>query len=198
MPKVTFKKNRLLREDVVVDAKPGETILDLCSAPGGKTTFIAQLMQNRGRLVAQDRFLDRLERVKANCARLGVTIAETSRGEGVIFPELNLHFDRILVDAPCSNSGVLRRRVDVRWRIRPDEIHRLRACQLDLLEDVAAILKPAGTLVYSTSSLDPEENQEVIRQFLAEHEPFKLESERELLPFADGVDGGYVAKLSRT
>jgi 16S rRNA (cytosine967-C5)-methyltransferase len=181
-----------------LDPRPCDTILDLCSAPGGKTTFIAQLMQNRGRLVAQDRSLDRLERVKANCARLGVTIAETSRGEGVIFPELNVHFDRILVDAACSNSGVLRRRVDLRWRIRPEEIQRLRALQVELLEDVAGILKPGGTLVYSTCSLEPEENGDVVRAFLAGHPDIKLAGERELLPFRDGVDGAYVATLTNS
>jgi 16S rRNA (cytosine967-C5)-methyltransferase len=104
-------------------------------------------------------------------------------------------FDRILVDAPCSNTGVMRRRVDLRWRIRPEEIERLRAEQLELLTGVAGIVKPNGTLVYSTCSLEPEENQEVVRAFLASHPDFKLGGERELWPFADGVDGGYVARF---
>ena len=103
-------------------------------------------------------------------------------------------FDRILVDAPCSNTGVMRRRVDLRWRIQPEEIERLRTAQLDLLEQAATQVKPGGVLVYSTCSLEPEENQEVVKQFLSDHADFKLESERELLPFADNVDGAYVAK----
>ena len=106
-------------------------------------------------------------------------------------------FDRILVDAPCSNTGVLRRRVDLRWRIQPDEIERLRTTQLDLLQKSAARLKPGGTLVYSTCSLEPEENTELVKQFLATQPGFKLERERQLLPFADGVDGAYVAKLTK-
>ena len=104
-------------------------------------------------------------------------------------------FEKILVDAPCSNTGVMRRRVDLRWRVRFDEIKRLRTSQLALLRQAAAILKPGGILVYSTCSLEAEENREVVKQFLSEHTDFELERERELLPFADGVDGAYVARL---
>jgi len=107
-------------------------------------------------------------------------------------------FDRVLVDAPCSNSGVLRRRVDLRWRIQPDEITRLRTTQLELLPRAAALLKPGGTLVYSTCSLEPEENGEVVSQFLRECPGFKLVRERALQPFADGVDGAFVARLIKT
>ena len=216
--------------------QPGETILDFCAAPGGKTTFIAQLMNNQGRIVAQDVSEERLKWIQENCQRLDVTCVETvvsdwarphpdplpqereqqsatyktssrarfadrlatippllageGRGEGKLF-------DRILVDAPCSNTGVIRRRVDLRWRIQPAEIERLRAAQLDLLKQAATQVKPGGVLVYSTCSLEPEENQEVVKQFLAGHAGFKVEYERELLPFTDGVDGAYVAKLVR-
>jgi 16S rRNA (cytosine967-C5)-methyltransferase len=104
-------------------------------------------------------------------------------------------FDRILVDAPCSNTGVMRRRVDLRWRISPEEILRLQQTQLDLLKLAATKLKPGGVLVYSTCSLEPEENSAVVKEFLRVHENFRLESERELLPFADNVDGAYVARL---
>jgi 16S rRNA (cytosine967-C5)-methyltransferase len=106
-------------------------------------------------------------------------------------------FDRILLDAPCSNSGVLRRRVDLRWRIRPEEIARLRGDQAALLRQAAVQLKPGGRLVYSTCSLEPEENETVTRDFLAEHSNFTLEAERQLLPFRDQVDGAYVTALMR-
>ena len=99
------------------------------------------------------------------------------------------------MDAPCSNTGVLRRRVDLRWRISPEEISRLQQTQLDLLKHAATKLKPGGVLVYSTCSLEPEENSEVVKEFLAAHQDFKLETERQLLPFADDVDGAYVARL---
>jgi 16S rRNA (cytosine967-C5)-methyltransferase len=99
------------------------------------------------------------------------------------------------VDAPCSNTGVMRRRVDLRWRIQPEEIERLRPAQLDLLQQAATQVKPGGVLVYSTCSLEPEENGEVVKQFLHEHADFKLDCERELLPFVDNVDGAFVARL---
>ena len=176
-----------------LDPKPGETVLDLCAAPGGKTTFIAQLMNNTGRIVAHDNVPDRLKLVTENCKRLGLTSVEINSS----LAPLPSHFDRILVDAPCSNTGVLRRRVDLRWRIQPTELDRLRGTQLDLLQKSAARLKPGGTLVYSTCSLEPEENSALVQQFLARQPAFKLVRERQLLPFADGVDGAYVARLSR-
>jgi 16S rRNA (cytosine967-C5)-methyltransferase len=180
----------------LLDPQPGESVLDLCAAPGGKTTYIAQLMQNRGRITAQDIQPDRLDLIRENCARLGATCVEASLAPGGILANPAKKFDRILVDAPCSNTGVMRRRVDLRWRIRAEEIERLRAAQLELLRQAAPRLKPGGTLIYSTCSLEPEENGEVIKQFLSEHPQFKLENERELLPFIDRVDGAYVAKLT--
>jgi 16S rRNA (cytosine967-C5)-methyltransferase len=176
-----------------LDAKPGETILDLCAAPGGKTTFIAQLMRNEGKIVACDISEERLKLIRENCLRLGVTCVET-----ILSSTLNSQpstFNRVLVDAPCSNTGVMRRRVDLRWRISPEEILRLQQTQLDLVKLAATKLKPGGILIYSTCSLEPEENSEVVKEFLREHKNFKLESERELLPFADNVDGAFVARL---
>jgi 16S rRNA (cytosine967-C5)-methyltransferase len=199
-----------------LDARPGETILDLCAAPGGKTTFIAQLMRNAGGIIACDLSEERLQLVQENCARLGVTCVELCRIRGdeahsekseignrkseisqrlLTSSPMDLIFDRILVDAPCSNSGVMRRRVDLRWRISPEEILRLQRAQLDLLKLAATKLNPGGVLVYSTCSLEPEENSEVVKEFLRGHKHFKLESERELLPFVDHVDGAYVARL---
>ena len=179
-----------------LDPWAGESILDLCAAPGGKTAYIAQKMENDGELLACDVSADRLKLVTENCTRLGVTCVKTlALGE---HPEAALEFrkfDKVLVDAPCSNTGVLRRRVDLRWRIQPEEITRLRETQSKLLRLAGARVKPGGTLVYSTCSLEPEENGNVVQEFLAAHPQFKLESERELLPFRDGVDGGYVAKL---
>jgi 16S rRNA (cytosine967-C5)-methyltransferase len=178
---------------ILLGAQPGQTILDLCAAPGGKTTFIAQLMNNKGKIIACDISEERLKLVQDNCARLGVTCVETTQNSKL--KTQNLKFDRILVDAPCSNTGVMRRRVDLRWLIQPQEIERLRATQLDLLKQAATVLKPGGILVYSTCSLEPEENSEVLKEFLAANQNFKLESERQLLPFADKVDGAYVARL---
>ena len=201
-----------------LDPRPGETVLDLCAAPGGKTTFIAQLMDNEGHIVAGDVAEERLKLVRENCTRLGVTCVEavTARAQivetgarKVVTSETTLasrqatpsgspppqRFDKILVDAPCSNTGVLRRRVDLRWRIQLEEIPRLQSTQLSLLRRAAGLLKPGGLLVYSTCSLEPEENSEVISQFLSEDSGFKLARDRALLPFTDGVDGAFVARL---
>ena len=175
--------------------QPGETILDLCAAPGGKLTYIAQLMRNQGRLVAHDTSPDRLKLIAENCARLGVTMAETITPADL--DSLSESFDRILVDAPCSNTGVMRRRVDLRWRLKPEELDRLRAMQLRLLQEAARRLKPGGTLIYSTCSLEPEENENVVQEFLKLENGFQLEFQRELLPFSDATDGAFVARLSK-
>lgn len=178
-------------------AKPGETILDYCAAPGGKTTLIAQLMQNQGRVLAHDAAPERLPLVQENCARLGATCVQTL-GEAELAGSLGTQqCDRILVDAPCSNTGVLRRRVDLRWRIRPEEIARLSQTQSSILDKAAPALKPGGALVYSTCSLEPEENTQVVKAFLAAHPEFELLRERTLLPFEDRVDGAYVARLRK-
>lgn len=175
--------------------KPGETVLDACAAPGGKTAFIAQWMNNQGRLVAEDMDTMRLKLVEENCARLGVTCATIQ--PSTLTAPTGLQFDRILVDAPCSNTGVMRRRVDLRWRLRPEEIARLSRCQSGILRQCAGQLKPGGTLVYSTCSLEPEENQEVVHTFLKENPDYTLASERSLAPFTDAVDGAYTACLRR-
>lgn len=174
--------------------EPSDRVLDLCAAPGGKLTYIAQLMRNKGLLVAHDVEPDRMKRVQENCARLGVTCVVPAQPETLAAASAAL-YDRVLIDAPCSNTGVLRRRVDLRWRIQAQEIPRLSATQRQLLDQAAPLVRPGGTLVYSTCSLEPEENMEVVADFARRFPKFRLERERELRPFADGVDGGYVARL---
>jgi 16S rRNA (cytosine967-C5)-methyltransferase len=178
--------------------RPRETILDLCAAPGGKTTLIAQLMKNEGKIIAGDISEERLKLIQENCLRLGVTCVSTVPLNHQLSTINQSKFDGILIDAPCSNTGVLRRRVDLRWRITTEEISRLQQTQLDLLKTAAPCLKPAGVLVYSTCSLEPEENSTVVQAFLQEHKDFKLERERELLPFTDNVDGAFVACLKKS
>jgi 16S rRNA (cytosine967-C5)-methyltransferase len=121
------------------------------------------------------------------CVQTRVASPEADAGEPPV--------DRILVDAPCSNTGVMRRRVDLRWRVRPEEIERLRQAQLELLRQAAPRLKPGGVLVYSTCSLEPEENSAVVKEFLIANPQFTLAHERELTPFTDEVDGAYCATL---
>ena len=179
-----------------LDPQRGESVLDFCAAPGGKLTYLAQLMGNEGRLLAYETAPERLKLIEQNCARLGVTCVKTVL-PSTLNPTPSTVFDRILIDAPCSNTGVMRRRVDLRWRIRPGEIGRLCATQGELLRQAALLLKRGGTLVYSTCSLEPEENGELVDELVGEHADFKLERSRELLPFVEGVDGTYVARIVR-
>ena len=149
-------------------------------------------MKNEGKILAHDTASERLKLVEENCQRLGVTCVETVSSLNAQGSTL---FDRILIDAPCSNTGVMRRRVDLRWLIRDKEIARLRATQLQLLREAVPRLKPDGVLAYSTCSLEPEENEKMVQEFLASQPGFRLENERTLLPFTDGVDGAYAARL---
>ena len=177
-----------------LDPQPGETILDLCAAPGGKAGYIAERMKNQGRVIAHDIAPDRTRLIKENITRLGATCVSPAL-PSMLASQLSTPADRILIDAPCSNTGVMRRRVDLRWRIRETELARLRHTQLQLLRDAWPWLKPGGTLVYSTCSLEPEENGAVVQEFLQEHPSMQLQQERALTPWIEGVDGAYVARF---
>jgi len=181
---------------VDLDPQPGETVLDCCAAPGGKTTYIAQRMGNVGRVVAQDTSPERLRLVEENAARLGCTCVEPASGLDV--PGEPGSFDRVLVDAPCSNTGVLRRRLELRWRLRSEELPRLAQVQSGILLRAAGWVRPGGVLAYSTCSLEPEENEGVVEKFLAATPDFTLRSSRALTPVEHGVDGAYVAVLVRS
>ena len=186
----------------VLSPKPGEKVLDACAAPGGKTGYIAQLMENLGMIVACDRDPVRLETLTENVARLGVVIAHVLRHDWTsrhVPPEIGTlaPFDRILVDAPCSNTGVMRRRADLRWRLRPTDFDRMQQLQIEIVRALIPLLKPGGVLVYGTCSLEPEENEQVVRRVLDEMSSLRLEAETSSLPFRDGFDGAYAAKLIR-
>jgi 16S rRNA (cytosine967-C5)-methyltransferase len=178
----------------LLEPKPGESILDLCAAPGGKTTLIAQRLENQGRVVATDRQARRLDLVRENCRRLGVSNVEVRALSDLITGGAAV-FDRVLVDAPCSNTGVLRRRVEARWRLKEADPERFQADQGALLHQAATWVRPGGRLVYSTCSLEPEENEAVVQAFLQSHPGFRGLRERALTPFRDAVDGAYAASL---
>ncbi|MGC8743038.1 MAG: 16S rRNA (cytosine(967)-C(5))-methyltransferase RsmB [Verrucomicrobiia bacterium] len=181
----------------LLEPKEGDKILDFCAAPGGKTTFIAQLIRNNGLILAHDTNLHRLELLKENLDRLGVKCCRVvdSRMSGEI--EFNAPYDRILVDVPCSNTGVMRRRVELRWRLKPQKFKELQGLQLEILSKAATYLKRGGTLVYSTCSIEAEENSQVVEKFLAQNRGWRLDIQKSLYPFADGVDGAYAARLIR-
>jgi 16S rRNA (cytosine967-C5)-methyltransferase len=180
--------------------RPGERVLDACAAPGGKTSYLAQLMKNEGRIVACDVSPDRLARMRENLERLSVSNVEVKRADWLQAPpdakEMG-NFDRILLDAPCSNTGVIRRRVDVRWRLKADDFARMTAVQIGLIKNLAALLKPGGTLVYSTCSMEPEENEEVVGRVVQETPELKFGKSRRTLPFRDRMDGAFAAAFTR-
>jgi 16S rRNA (cytosine967-C5)-methyltransferase len=187
----------------LLDPKPGERILDACAAPGGKTGYIAQLMENPGTIVACDRDPERLQILKENMARLGVSNVRILRHDwthGHVPSKIAsiASFDRILIDAPCTNTGAMRRRVDLRWRLRRIDFSRMQQRQLEIVRALIPLLKPKGGLVYSTCSLEPEENEEIVRRISAETPILHLEAERISLPFRDGFDGAYAARLTRS
>ncbi len=195
----------------VIAPEPGEFVLDMCSAPGGKTTHLAERMKNRGRIVALDIYDAKLARVEENAKRLGISIIETrrldAREAGKVFKK---QADRVLLDAPCSGLGVLRRRPDARWRKSAEEIGRLPMLQRELLESAAQAVRPGGIIVYSTCTIEPVENEELVRDFLATHAEMEQETTGAYLPCRpskndmvqfypqrDGIDGFFIARLRR-
>lgn len=163
-----------------VDPKPGERILDSCAAPGGKTTHLAELMSDRGKITAADADPKRLERVGQNASRLGLTSIRTIAADAARNLEAlgTILYDRILVDAPCSGLGILRRNPDAKWYKNETVIGKMAALQLKILNNVAPLLKPGGVLVYSTCTTEPEENENVIGAFLSGRREFRIESLR--------------------
>jgi 16S rRNA (cytosine967-C5)-methyltransferase len=188
----------LVSVDLLAPA-PGERILDACAAPGGKLADMADRVGGEG-LVAMDASKARLEMVKENLARLqikGVTVVQgdLTRPATVQFLARNGLFDRILLDAPCTNSGVLRRRADARWRFTAESLTEMASIQRRLLTAASGLLKPGGRLVYSTCSIEPEEDGELIRGWLDAHPKWKLEEEKLWLPGEHEADGAYAAAL---
>ncbi|MDZ4835982.1 MAG: 16S rRNA (cytosine(967)-C(5))-methyltransferase RsmB [Candidatus Melainabacteria bacterium] len=158
----------------VVEPKPGELIIDLCAAPGGKSLYLGELMENKGRIIAVDTRANRLELLKTNRRRLGITNIEVMEADGTTL-EFEPQVDRILIDAPCSGTGVLNRRSDLRHRRKPEDIASLATLQYELLANAQRLLKPGGVLVYATCAVEPEENEHVIDKFVANHPDFRFD-----------------------
>lgn len=173
----------------LVDAQPGEAILDACAAPGGKTI---QLAWRGAKVTACEVNPKRRRKLEENLRRVGVEVeVETSK------PQNLKTFPKILVDAPCSNTGVLRRRPDARWNWSVEKLEALVKLQAEILDQVEPLVAPGGTLVYSTCSNEPEENLEQVNAFLVRHPDFKLDVTRESVPFESGHDGAFAARFVR-
>jgi 16S rRNA (cytosine967-C5)-methyltransferase len=181
---------------------PGENVLDACAAPGGKSVYLAEMMENHGHLVAVDQDETRIGRLRDNLVRLGVANARIVRCDWLDAESVRAaglkekSFDKILLDTPCTNTGVMRRRVDLRWRLRPEDFGRMQRQQRAILAAVRPLLRPGGSLVYSTCSLEKEENEEVMAAFQQGHPEFRLTKEGKCFPFRDAIDGAFAAQLT--
>ena len=201
---------------LLLDPQPGESVLDACAGLGGKTAHLAQLMQNNGRIVAIDRDQMKLQQLGMEMQRLGISIVHAYRYNlaSPLKPDQQKPFDRILLDAPCSGLGVLRRNPDIKWNSTEKSLERHANIQKRFLEIMAPVVKPNGVLVYSVCSIEPEENEAVIGAFLKNHSEFVIdkgpgkipETIRSLiesntgfktLPILNDLDGFFLARLRR-
>ncbi|MDE0690203.1 MAG: 16S rRNA (cytosine(967)-C(5))-methyltransferase RsmB [Candidatus Poribacteria bacterium] len=190
-------------------------IVDLCAAPGGKTTHLAHLMRNTGKIIAVDTSAEKIALLQKNCRRVNAHNVETCVMDAT---KADLAFiktaDAVLIDAPCSGFGTLRRHPDIRWNKTLKQVHALREVQYNLLKNAAPHIKPGGILVYSTCSIEPMENEEVIQRFLTDFPMYRVENARRFLPTVPlsaitpqgfvqtfphehGVDGAFAARLRR-
>jgi 16S rRNA (cytosine967-C5)-methyltransferase len=182
----------------LVDPAPGERVLDLCAAPGGKTTHLAALMGDRGEIVAVERHPGRARGLERTCARMGAGCVRVQWADAAV-PWRDDPFDRVLVDPPCSGLGTLQSRPDLRWRVSPESIDELAALQTEILAAGASATHAGGLLVYSVCTISCAEGEAVIERFMAEHPDFSAESAPlQLLPHRDRTDGFYIARLRRS
>ncbi len=181
----------------LLNPQPGERILDACAAPGGKAFLIAAALGSAENLVCTDSNEKRLPRLQDNLERLHAGKAEIACHDWTQPAPEAWHgqFDGILLDVPCSNTGVIRRRVDVRWRLQAPDIDRIAVTQRKILENALPCLKPGGRLVYSTCSIEPEENIDLVTAFIADHPELHLDGTTQIYPFKDKTDGAFAAKI---
>lgn len=194
--------------------KPGQLIIDVCAGPGGKSTHIAQLMNNKGKIIARDIYKHKLQLIEGLASRLGVKIIEAQKHDAKILDkELIGKADGVLVDAPCSGTGIIRRKPDIKWKRQEKDLLELTKQQKEILDTSARYVKNQGCLVYSTCSLETEENESVIKAFLEENDDFIIEDISPYIPFKlrngvnegffrtfphiHGTDGFFIARLRR-
>jgi 16S rRNA (cytosine967-C5)-methyltransferase len=204
----------------LVDPKKEELILDVCSAPGGKTSHMSEIMNNEGKIIAIEKYLSRIEVMKKNLERLGVKNTEViyddicQPNSKELKESLTLigKADKILVDAPCSGLGVLSKKPDIKWKRELEDIAKLQKIQIEILENSLKYLKPSGAIVYSTCTTEPEENIDVIKTFLSAHPEFSIDNAKkyvpenvvndegciELFPHIHNVDGAFSVRLVRS
>lgn len=208
---ITFMDKASAMVGRVLSPKPGDSVLDTCAAPGGKTMHLANLMKNQGSIVACDIHEHKLALMEENAKRLHVKIVTTRQQDGTQIPSSQANtYDCVLVDAPCSGLGILQKKLDMRWRKEASILKDLPSLQLAILEKAAMTLKPGGKLVYSTCTLNHRENQDVVKAFLDQHKDFYLDpigpDELPLTPVdgmvtvqpaKDDMDGFFIARMRK-
>ncbi|MGA9115410.1 MAG: 16S rRNA (cytosine(967)-C(5))-methyltransferase RsmB [Bacteroidota bacterium] len=194
---------------MLLSPRPGERVLDLCAAPGGKTTHLAELLDGKGEVVALDRYEAKLNLIRASCERLGLKNVTFRVGDALVVEDEGA--ERVLLDAPCSGLGVLGKKPDMKWKRDYGDILKLAKIQADLLDRAAGVVKPGGVLVYSTCTTEPEENRDVVKHFLDTHPEFEQENASrfvhpdlvspdgcvETFPHRHFMDGTFAVRLIR-
>ncbi|MEH1941549.1 MAG: 16S rRNA (cytosine(967)-C(5))-methyltransferase [Nostoc sp.] len=198
----------------LLDPQPGEVVIDACAAPGGKTTHMAELMGDKGKIWACDRTSSRLRKLQENSQRLNLQSIQMYTGDSRHFKQFQNTADRVLLDAPCSGLGTMHRHADARWRQTPESVRELSVLQKELLAHTSTFVKPGGVLVYATCTLHPAENEEVISTFLAESPYWQIESPKgfelpdsthstpqgwfKVWPHRQDMDGFFMVRLRKT
>lgn len=186
------------RAVVALAPEPGDTVIDMCAAPGGKSCAIAEKMENRGKVISCDVFEHKVELIKKSAQRLGIDIIDARLQDGTeCVEELENSADCVLADVPCSGLGVLHKKPDIKWRRNEEDIEELCRIQKGILDTAAKYVKAGGTLVYSTCTILPEENRMQIDEFLSEHSEFKKLSEEQILTGEMGESGFYICKMMK-
>ena len=183
-----------------LDVKPGMRVVDTCAGAGGKTLHLASLMENKGQLIAMDLYESKLKQLKIRAKRNGAFNIEPRVIESTkTIKKLHEKADRVLIDAPCSGLGVLKRNPDSKWKLQPEFIENIKKIQAEVLENYSKIVKPGGKLVYATCSVLPSENQEQIKRFLTTEigKEFTFVQDKKVLAHESGFDGFYMALLER-
>jgi 16S rRNA (cytosine967-C5)-methyltransferase len=182
----------------MLDPQPDETVIDVCAAPGGKSLAIAEKMKNRGVVTAWDIYKRKLSIIDKEAQRLGITCIATRTWDATrVDSSLLEKADRVLVDAPCSGLGVVRRKPEIKYKKRSSDIDELPRKQLAILSASSKYLKPGGILLYSTCTISPYENQQVVKEFLKKNPSFSKLEELQLLPNVNNTDGFFICKMKK-
>ena len=181
-----------------LDVKPGQKVIDTCAGAGGKTLHLASLMENKGQIIAMDIYAHKLAELKKRAKRDGAHNIETRPIEGSkSIKKFKGKADRVLIDAPCSGIGVLKRNPDSKWKLNADFLDRIRKTQAEILDQYASMVKDGGKMVYATCSILPSENEKQVETFLEKHKDFKLVKDKKVSPADSGFDGFYMALLEK-